>query len=465
MKEKFLTLFLMASVLTILFPIFIDYEAHALSCPKIASYNLESEPRTTQQQEFFTASCDYIKLVDLGAYNDYDRGGIISNFQNRGGDLDYARFNENFCSGNSLILQKFETSFGQRAEGEVYSSTHIAKVHWSGSPEFQKTAISALKEIEASGDAYSCSESSVQEPENGMIHEDPVPTQIARIESNARLTYDVLIEELQDCNLTSARSVAFKLNDWGEQLVDLGSITNGRYYINQAQEASEVISLQDRGIATSFEDRFGNRINLSCQGDTFGQGPNAADAIGWGIFLLVIGGIGGIAYKIKSSRSKPKLLRAKDAKEEVPTRTTWKGIVESPPPKSVEEVAKLFQEKWTQFTESSLAKYFENVGNCIIENGGALHTTDAWANKYLDMFVSNNSDGFLTRTSDGGIRLVNAEEFGRSVASDLLVDLADDLGKLAPQLKFLTFLISNFGLEMSTSYICMFVNLGKLGKT
>lgn len=162
--------------------------------------------------------------------------------------------------------------------------------------------------------------------------------------------------------------------------------------------------------------------------------------------------------------STPKLLRTEDIKDKVPVHMPWTGIAESPPDK-VEQIADLLKEKWDNFATTSTAQFFENVGNCIIDNGGALHTKDAWIKKYEEWAANEalgkTKVGMFTTYSDGVVKLKSAAEFGRMMEWYLLNEFAKDISKV-PQIKILTFLVSNFGLEMSTSYICLFVNLKKL---
>ena len=134
-------------------------------------------------------------------------------------------------------------------------------------------------------------------------------TKELQIEEYAKETYDVLVESLKDCNLTSAKSIAQRLYDYGAQLDDLGSIQKGQFIMSQAEIAYDAIIKQEKGISTSIEDRYGNRINLSCQGDEWDKiqdrESNTSDAIGWAIFLVVgLGLFVGVYYLYKFIRSR-----------------------------------------------------------------------------------------------------------------------------------------------------------------
>ena len=137
------------------------------------------------------------------------------------------------------------------------------------------------------------------------------------------------------------------------------------------------------------------------------------------------------------------------------------------PPKSPMNVAEELSKKWQTFTESELAKYFEDVGNCIIKNEAALHTGDAWKQKFGKIYVDRSTMGFADYSDAEGIHWSNTEEMGRKLAGDLAQTYAKDIGEKAIKafgkpfspVGILTFLLSNFGTEITTPYICMMVHL------
>ena len=111
------------------------------------------------------------------------------------------------------------------------------------------------------------------------------------------------------------------------------------------------------------------------------------------------------------------------------------------PPREPKAVAKEFSDIWTDLSETKLGKYFEDVGNCIIDNGEALITTKAWLDKYknwalneaLDISAKKGplkgpTDGFLDPKKlfikyDPKSELIHEADpasVGRSIAGDMI---------------------------------------------
>lgn len=137
------------------------------------------------------------------------------------------------------------------------------------------------------------------------------------------------------------------------------------------------------------------------------------------------------------------------------------------PPKSPMDVAEELSKKWQTFTESELAKYFEDVGNCIIKNDASLHTEKAMRQKFRKILTDKGSKGVLDYSDTEIVHASTIEELARTLASNLAQTYAKDIGEKAIKafgkpfspVGILTFLISNFGTEITTPYICMMVHL------
>ena len=139
------------------------------------------------------------------------------------------------------------------------------------------------------------------------------------------------------------------------------------------------------------------------------------------------------------------------------------------PPKSPIDLAEEMSKKLQTFSESELSKYFEDVGNCIIKNNAALHTTKLMKQKFGKITVSKikGVGGFLDYSDAEGVHTITTEELGRKLAGDLAKTYAKDIGEKAigvfgkplSPVGILTFLLSNFGEEITTPYICMAIHL------
>jgi len=158
-----------------------------------------------------------------------------------------------------------------------------------------------------------------------------------------------------------------------------------------------------------------------------------------------------------------------------------KPWVDVPSPVTPMEVSEEFSKKWPKFPdEKALEKYFEKVGNCIIGAGGALHTKEKWIEK-TEKYVLDQKRGTVgkylytfDKKAPNGFRSLKPEEFGRQLASDLVGTYSKDLLKMFPKQAvkvfgkpyhpagILAWLVSNFGKEIATSYICMFTHLKDL---
>jgi len=180
----------------------------------------------------------------------------------------------------------------------------------------------------------------------------------------------------------------------------------------------------------------------------------------------------------------PKLLR----KPEKKTKTLW---VEPPSPEidstiydnadeiftptSALEFTEYVSKHWDRLQRADWEKYFENVGNCIIEKGSALHTTEALALKAREI-MANEMLGKIEykKTEDAKIDLSMFTEYTKDswqlkdvkgLAKVLAFAFFEDVVKNTPNatpLAFIKFLDDYFEDNIIDSYSCLWASFKKL---